>query len=67
MITSGTREVKQKGKIEINAETTDANKKLELILRGNTQGDTVTRLIICPFLFAIQLTFHFGFSFQNSR
>jgi hypothetical protein len=41
VITSGTGDVKQKGKIEINAETSGANKKLGLILRGNTQGDTV--------------------------
>jgi hypothetical protein len=41
VITSGAGEVKQKGKIKINAETSGANKKLDLILRGNTQGDIV--------------------------
>lgn len=40
-ITSGQGEVNKKGKIEINAKTNDAGKKLELILHGNTQGDTV--------------------------
>jgi len=40
-ITGGEGEVNRKGKIEINAKTSDAGKKLELILHGNTQGDTV--------------------------
>lgn len=40
-ITSGKGEVNKKGKIEVNAKTSDANKKLELVLNGNTQGDTV--------------------------
>ena len=40
-ITHGDGEVNKKGKIEINAKTSDADKKLELILHGNTQGDTV--------------------------
>jgi len=40
-ITSGTGEVNKKGKIEISAKTADSNRTLELILRGNTQGDTV--------------------------
>lgn len=40
-IASGTGEVNKKGKIKINAHTNDANKKLELILHGNSQGDTV--------------------------
>jgi hypothetical protein len=40
-VTSGEGEVNKKGKIEINANTSDANKKLDLILQGNTQGDSV--------------------------
>jgi hypothetical protein len=40
-ITSGQGEVNKKGKIEINANTSDVGKKLELILHGNTQGETV--------------------------
>jgi hypothetical protein len=40
-ITHGDGEVNKKGKIEINAKTSDADKKLELILHGNTQDDTV--------------------------
>ena len=40
-ITHGEGEVNKKGKIEINAKTSDADKKLELILHGNTQDDTV--------------------------
>jgi hypothetical protein len=40
-ITHGDGEVNKKGKIEINAKTSDAGKKLELILHGNTQDDTV--------------------------
>jgi hypothetical protein len=40
-VTSGKGEVNKKGKIEINARTSDASKKLELILHGNTDGDTV--------------------------
>lgn len=41
-IASGSGEVNKKGTIEINAKTTDAGKKLELKLHGNTQGDSVT-------------------------
>ena len=41
-ITDGKGEVNKKGKIEINAKTSDAGKKLELILHGSTQGDDVT-------------------------
>jgi len=37
--TSGEGEVNKKGKIEINAKTSDASEKL--ILHGSTQGDTV--------------------------
>jgi len=40
-ITSGQGEVNKKGKIEINAKTSDAGKKLGLILHGNTEGDSV--------------------------
>ena len=40
-VTSGEGEVNKKGKIEINGKTSDASKKLELILHGNTQGDSV--------------------------
>ena len=31
-----------------------------------TISNLVTRLIICPFVFAVQLTSHFGFSFQGT-
>jgi len=41
VITGGKGEANKKGKIEINAKTSDAGKKLELILHGNTQGDTI--------------------------
>lgn len=41
-ITSGSGEVNKKGKIEINAKTSDAGKKLELILHGDSKGDNVT-------------------------
>jgi hypothetical protein len=41
-ITSGSGEVNKKGTIEINAKTSDAGKKLELILHGSNQGDNVT-------------------------
>jgi hypothetical protein len=41
-ITSGSVEVNKKGTIEINAKTSDADKKLELKLHGDTQGDSVT-------------------------
>jgi hypothetical protein len=40
-VTSGDGDVNKKSKIEINAETSDAGKKLELILRGSTQNNTV--------------------------
>jgi len=40
-ITSGNGVVNKKGKIEINAKTSDAGKKLELILNGRTDGDSV--------------------------
>jgi hypothetical protein len=40
-ITSGSGEANKKGKIEINAKTTDAGKALELILHGSTDGDAV--------------------------
>ena len=41
-ITSGKGEVDKKGKIEINAKTTsDSNKKLELILHGDSKGKNV--------------------------
>ena len=40
-ITSGKGEVNKKGKIQINAKTSDGGKNLELILHGSTQGDTV--------------------------
>lgn len=40
-VTRGEGEVNKKGKIEINAKTSDTSKKLELILHGNTDGDTV--------------------------
>ena len=40
-IMSGRDEANKKGKIEINAKTTDAGKALELILRGSTDGDAV--------------------------
>jgi hypothetical protein len=40
-IASGEGEVNKKGKIQINAKTSDAGKKLELILHGSTQGDTI--------------------------
>jgi hypothetical protein len=40
-IASGDGEVNKKGKIEINAKTSDAGKKLELILHGSTEGDSV--------------------------
>jgi hypothetical protein len=41
-ITSGSGEVNKKGTIEINAKTSDAGKKLELVLHGSNQGDNVT-------------------------
>jgi hypothetical protein len=41
-ITSGNGEVNKKGTIEINAKTSDAGKKLELVLHGSNQGDNVT-------------------------
>jgi len=41
-ITSGRGEVNKKGKIEINTETSDAGKSLELKLHGSNQGDSVT-------------------------
>ena len=40
-ITSGSGKANKKGKIEINAKTTDAGKALELILYGSTDGDAV--------------------------
>lgn len=40
-ITSGRGDANKKGKIEINAKTTDAGKALELILHGSTDGDAV--------------------------
>ena len=40
-ITSGNGVVNKKGKIEINAKTSDAGKKLELILNGRTDGNSV--------------------------
>jgi hypothetical protein len=40
-VTSGDGGVNKKSKIEINARTSDAGKKLELILRGSTQNNTV--------------------------
>jgi hypothetical protein len=40
-ITSGKGEVDKKGKIEINAKTSDSNKKLELILHGDSKGKNV--------------------------
>lgn len=40
-ITSGSGEANKKGKIEINAKTTDAGKALELILHGSIDGDAV--------------------------
>jgi hypothetical protein len=41
-ITSGKGEVNKKGKIEINAETSDAGRALEIKLTGRNQGDSVT-------------------------
>ncbi len=41
-ITGGSGEVNKKGKIEINAKTSDSGKKLELILHGDSQSDNVT-------------------------
>ena len=41
-ITSGKGEVNKKGTIEINAETSDAGKALELKLHGRNQGDSVS-------------------------
>ena len=40
-ITSGKGEANKKGKIEINAKTSDAGKNLELILHGSTDGDAI--------------------------
>jgi hypothetical protein len=40
-VTSGEGHVNKKNKIDINAKTSDAGKKLELILRGNAQNNTV--------------------------
>lgn len=40
-ITGGKGEVNKKDKVEINAKTGDANRKLELVLHGNIQGKNV--------------------------
>lgn len=40
-IAHGEGEVNKKGKIQINALTSDAGKELELILHGSTRGDNV--------------------------
>jgi len=40
-ITGGKGEINNKGKIEINAKTGDGNRKLELVLHGNIQGESV--------------------------
>jgi hypothetical protein len=40
-ITGGKGEVSKKGKVEINAKTGDANRKLELVLHGSIQGKNV--------------------------
>ena len=40
-IASGEGEVNKKGKIQINAKTSDAGKNLELILHGSTDGDAI--------------------------
>jgi len=41
-IASGSGEVNSKGTIEINAKTSDASKKLELVLHGDSKGTNVT-------------------------